>query len=84
MTNDLRCRACGTSNDAHTDAKLLLHVPHDGDFSLCAYCGAWSIFDGGALREPTPDEATLIARDPDCIHAAHVCEVVRRFARKGS
>jgi len=70
----LQCRACGKDNAAHTNAGASLNVPHDGDFTLCLYCGEWSVFEGGALREPTPDEAALIAADPACIRAS----VVRR------
>jgi hypothetical protein len=37
---------------------------NDGDTSMCADCGKWSVVDQGALRLPTDDEAAFIDRDP--------------------
>jgi len=42
-------------------------VPKNGDFSICVYCGRFSIFDKGTiggLRKPTPAEIDDLDRDP--------------------
>lgn len=68
----LPCRRCGHSNEAHTHANASIPaVPHDGDFSLCLYCGEWSVFERGALREPTSAEQKIIRDDPQCVRASH-------------
>jgi hypothetical protein len=71
-TNPVSCRRCGKSNEDQTYTGSVLRVPHDGDWSLCGYCGLWSVFDGGALREPTPDEADEIATNPEAMEAARI------------
>lgn len=74
----LQCRACGKSNDAHTCAAALPYVPHDGDLSLCAYCGTWSVFERGGLRAPTLPELAAINTNPQCIRAERVRDEVMR------
>ncbi len=37
--------------------------PIDGDGSLCWQCGEVSIFEGRALRKPTPFESAALAKD---------------------
>lgn len=74
---EIRCRSCGKINDAHTDVDNTLKVPHDGDLSICAYCGTWSVFRGGDLHEPTPAEAAYIDTNPNCISATRVFAALR-------
>jgi hypothetical protein len=73
------CRSCGKSNDAHTHANASIPaVPHDRDFSMCLYCGVWSVFEGNTLREPTEDERNVIRTDPDCARAEFVFFMINR------
>jgi hypothetical protein len=77
MVTPLMCRVCGGANDDATHTGSVPRVPHDGDYSLCAYCGTWSIFERGELRAPTIAEAVSIANDPACADAERVCKAVR-------
>jgi hypothetical protein len=73
------CRVCGRANDAHTHASPgVPRAPHNGDMTICAYCGSWSIFEGGGLRAPTPSEAAMIETDPDCQRAAQTLTRIQR------
>ena len=74
--NPLICRTCGKDNSAHTAAGAIPCVPHDGDVSLCLYCATWSVFEDGALRQPTPYEQAWIITNPDCMRAARVAAMV--------
>jgi hypothetical protein len=64
------CRSCGKANDAQTHANPSIPaVPHDGDFSLCLYCGVWSVFDAGILRAPDEGERNMIRTSTECQRA---------------
>lgn len=76
------CRVCGKGNEAHTSADNMPRVPHDGDYSLCAYCGAWSIFEGAGFRPPTREELAAIEADPDCAHAERILQAIREKRRQ--
>lgn len=78
----LLCRVCGKGNAGHTPAGALPAVPHDGDYSLCAYCGAWSVFDGAGLRAPTPAEIAEIEADPDCAAALRIVETIEALRNR--
>jgi hypothetical protein len=74
--SEIRCRACRKDNGSHTSAGPIPRVPHDGDVSLCLYCGTWSVFENGALRPPTGDEQAWIDADPNCGRAARIAAFV--------
>jgi hypothetical protein len=60
------CRFCGAANDAAANP-FGAERPGDGDFTMCLYCGEWSVFDGaaaGGTRKPTSAEYDEIAADP--------------------
>lgn len=57
------CRKCGRRNDCASGTDGARPTP--GDVSICIQCGEVSLFtDAFDLREPTPEEADEIARDP--------------------
>lgn len=78
----LPCPHCGAGNNGHMAAGPLPAVPHDGDLSLCAYCGRWAIFEGGGLRKPNAAERADIAANPDCKRAQAV--VVQANMERGN
>jgi hypothetical protein len=57
---DCRCPACGVTLDGATHAMGDDARPNVGDVSICAECGAVSVFVGSsrklALRPATPDD----------------------------
>ncbi|MBB5469349.1 hypothetical protein HDG32_005496 [Paraburkholderia sp. CI2] len=70
--NRIHCRVCDKPIDDQTAIASVPHVPHDGDVGICLYCRTWSVYEGGELREPTPDEQDWIDTNPDCADAARV------------
>lgn len=55
-----KCPFCGAKNDRSTCASRLENIePEDGDLSLCAQCGKFSIYDSaaeGGVRKPSAEE----------------------------
>jgi hypothetical protein len=43
----------------------------------------WSVFEGGALRAPTSDEAASIEADPECQFALKTLEEARAAIATG-
>lgn len=67
MTTGPRCWSCGSGNDAavgigETDPG----EPSEGAVSVCAYCGAVSVFTGSGLdlRKPAAWELADMLQDP--------------------
>ena len=61
-----QCCACGTTLDGAAGRA----APKPGDFSICIYCGALSVFDEDLkLREPTQEEAIAFA-ESECARRA--------------
>lgn len=55
------CPHCGV---VHTAATVLLDtdgkpIPEDGNYSFCADCGEFSMFEGGKLRHLNKEEKTI-------------------------
>ena len=79
----LACPHCGEGNDTHHVMGALPKVPHDGDISLCLYCGKWGQFERGKLRPPDAAALRYIARSADCRRAYALWMLARtRDARK--
>ena len=71
------CPVCGISHDGAL-ATSGLHPPEDGDASLCAACGGWSIFTAiGTRRLPTSEESERLASDPATRRVRWAWEVSR-------
>lgn len=57
LGHDNGCPACGKVLDAATSVGDIVHVPEDGDASVCAYCGNLMAFNkDGTLRPMTDAE----------------------------
>jgi hypothetical protein len=65
----LACPHCGAGNDTHCVVGAIPKVPHDGDISLCLYCGKWGMFEDGQLRTPDTGALRYIAGSADCRRA---------------
>jgi C4-type Zn-finger protein len=76
MTDNPKCPHCGKDNDGHTMLGNVLHVPHDGDVSLCAYCGGCGVFEHGGIRTPTDDEQRDFDADPRLRRARAVLAII--------
>jgi hypothetical protein len=66
------CPHCGAAHEVATSTTQFedATAPRHGDLSLCIQCGQWAVFThDGALRTPSPDEATHIKRAPFCQQA---------------
>ena len=60
-----RSSSCDIHHEVATGLRDDRH-PEDGDITLCFQCGQLSVFDCGAhgkLRNPTPTEERVMARD---------------------
>jgi len=71
------CPHCGVSHDGAL-ATSGIRPPEDGDASLCAACGSWSIFTAiGTRRFPTSEESERLAADPTSRRARWAWEMTQ-------
>ncbi|HEY7233895.1 MAG TPA: hypothetical protein VH539_07080 [Gemmatimonadaceae bacterium] len=76
------CPACGTKVD---DATIVFNdrkaLPEPGDFTVCLYCAAVSVFDDQLrLRPPTADERREMAEDQRVLRT--VAEITKFNSRR--
>ena len=58
----MKCVGCGTKLDGATHPDDENAIPSPGDYSICLYCGALSVFDDTLkLRPPSIAELMAIA-----------------------
>lgn len=59
-SQDMNCWSCRSDNNAQKPAGDWENKPESGDISICAYCGAISLYvvnpSGLSTRQPTPTE----------------------------
>ena len=81
------CPCCGSTNDqvmgvgeGHDPAGPVINP---GDRSVCAYCGAMSVFTGNGLevRSPTRDEMAESLADPTVREAIRAVVALARVIR---
>jgi hypothetical protein len=73
-----RCRRCGQNNNAATNTTNEEVTPDEGDVSVCINCGEISMFTAeGKLREPTPEEFTLLAKSKEVLSLVQATQTIR-------
>lgn len=75
---DTCCPKCGAKCDAHAPYPGDRGQPGDGDVSVCAQCAEVHVFEGGKLRELTPEERDDILGDETVQHAIAVSREWKR------
>lgn len=74
------CPWCSSKLDMGSAVTPGGREPENGDFSLCALCENYSIYENGALRKPNEAETAQIASEPEF---GRMLEAVRRIKAKG-
>lgn len=74
---------CGVALDAATCLEDLNAAPVDGDLSVCMYCYAWLVFEGGTPRVMTKSEIDELPNDVvvqllDVVQAAKLANELKR------
>lgn len=76
-TKPSECASCHAPLDAATFPFTGKHEPAAGDFTVCFYCRALSVFTAdGLLRQPTYDEMQRAKRDP---HVRYIRESIMKM-----
>jgi hypothetical protein len=72
------CRVCGKDIGGYTNIGEQPNSPKDGDYSVCLYCGTWSVFEHGGLRAPTCAETLELVTDPQFARAERLRRAVMK------